>query len=85
MIGKDQKFSIHVEELMELKSYEVKGCKETESYFKVYSRTFYDRLHIKALESELKYHPENIRKIDSIKTSYINIKSRCYVKMMNLS
>ena len=67
LIGKDQKFSIHVEELMELKSYEVKGSKETESYFKVYSRTFYDRLHIKALESELKYHPENIRKIDSIK------------------
>lgn len=67
LIGKDQKFSIHVEELMELKSYEVKGSKETESYFKIYSRTFYDRLHIKALESELKYHPENIRKIDSIK------------------
>lgn len=67
LIGRDQKFSIHVEELMDLKSYEVKGCKETESYFKVYSRTFYDRLHIKALESELKYHPENIRKIDSIK------------------
>ena len=67
LIGRDQKFSIHVEELMELKSYEVKGGKETESYFKVYSRTFYDRLHIKALESELKYHPENIRKIDSIK------------------
>ena len=67
LIGKDQEFSIHVEELMDLKSYEVKGSKETESYFKVYSRTFYDRLHIKALESELKYHPENIRKIDSIK------------------
>lgn len=67
LIGKDQKFSIHVEELMDLKSYEVKGSKETESYFKIYSRTFYDRLHIKALESELKYHPENIRKIDSIK------------------
>ena len=67
LIGRDQKFSIHVEELMDLKSYEVKGSKETESYFKVYSRTFYDRLHIKALESELKYHPENIRKIDSIK------------------
>ena len=67
LIGKDQKFSIHVEELMDLKSYEVKGSKETESYFKVYSRTFYDRLYIKALESELKYHPENIRKIDSIK------------------
>lgn len=67
LIGRDQKFSIHVEELMDLKSYEVKRSKETESYFKVYSRTFYDRLHIKALESELKYHPENIRKIDSIK------------------
>ena len=67
LIGKDQKFSIHVEELMDLKSYEVKGSKETESYFKIYSRTFYDGLHIKALESELKYHPENIRKIDSIK------------------
>ncbi len=67
LLGKDQKFSIHVEELMDLGSYKVKGCKETSAYFDIYSKTTLNKLHIKALESELKYYPENIRKIDSIK------------------
>ena len=37
LIGKDQKFSIYVEDLMELNSYKVKGSKETSDYFKIHS------------------------------------------------
>lgn len=67
LIGKDQKFSIYVENLMELNSYKVKGSKETSDYFKIHSRTFLDKLHIKALENEMEYFPDNAKKIDSIK------------------
>ncbi len=67
LIGKDQKFSISVKNMMDLNTYEIKGCKETSNYFKVYSKTIHENLHIKALESEIKYYPGNARKIDSIK------------------
>ena len=67
LIGKDQKFSLHVEDLMDLNTYKIKGCKETSDYFKVYSKTIHDKLYIKALESEMEYFPDNARKIDSIK------------------
>ena len=66
LIGNDQKFSIHVKELMDLDSYKVKGCKETSDYFKIYSKTIHESLYIKALESELKHNPKNRQKIDSI-------------------
>ena len=67
LIGKDQKFSIHVKELMNLNSYKVKGCKETSDYFKIYSKTFHENIHIKALENEIEHYPDNAKKIDSIK------------------
>ena len=67
LIGNDQKFSIHVKELMDLDSYKVKGCKETLGYFKIYSKTIHENLYIKALESEIEHFPDNAKKIDSIK------------------
>ena len=66
LLGKDQKFSIHIEELMDLNAYKIMGCKETKDYFKVYSKTVHSKLYIKALESEIKYYPDNVRKIDSV-------------------
>ena len=69
LIGKDQKFSVTVDDLMDLNSYKVKGCKETSSYFDVYSRTIYNDLYIKALESEMKYNSNNKTKIDSLEKS----------------
>ncbi len=69
LIGKDQKFSLTVDNLMDLNSYKVKGCKETSSYFNVYSKTIHNILYIKALESEIKYNPNNKAKIDSLKKS----------------
>ncbi len=70
LIGKDQKFSILVKDLMRPNTYKIKGCKETSDYFKIHSRTFHDKLHIKALESEMEYFPDNTKKIDSIKLNH---------------
>ena len=67
LIGKDQKFSLYVKELMDLKTYKVKGSKETSDYFEVYSKTAHNQLYMMALKSELEYFPENIYKIDSVK------------------
>ena len=67
LIGKDQKFSLHVEDMMDLNTYKIKGSKKTSDYFKVYSKTIHNKLYIKALESEMEYFPDNARKIDSIK------------------
>ena len=68
LIGKDQKFSIDIKELMDYNSYEIKGSKETSSYFDIYAKTIYNNLYIKALNSEIEYNPNNIYKIDSLKT-----------------
>jgi len=69
LIGKDQKFSVTVDDLMDLNSYKVKGCKETSSYFDVYTKTIHNDLYIKALENEIKYNPNNKAKIDSLEKS----------------
>ena len=70
LIGKDQKFSIKVSDLMKNDTYIIKGSKETSAYFDIYNQTNYNQLYIKALESEIKYFPDNIRKIDSIKLNH---------------
>ena len=70
LIGKDQKFSIKVGDLMKNDTYIIKGSKETSAYFDIYNKTNYNKLYIKALESEIKYFPDNIRKIDSIKLNH---------------
>ena len=68
LIGNDQKFSIHVEELMDLSTYNVKGSKETSTYFDIYSHIYHNKIYIKALKNEIEYFPDNARKIDSIKS-----------------
>ena len=70
LLGKDQKFSITVGDLMRNDTYIIKGSKETAAYFDIYNRTNYNKLYIKALESEIKYFPDNARKIDSIKLNH---------------
>lgn len=83
LLGKDQKFSIHVEELMDLGSYKVKGCKETSTYFDIYSKTTLNKLHIKALESEMEFFPDNARKIDSIKLKHNEYLESIRIKYLN--
>ena len=70
LIGKDQKFSVKVGDLMRNDTYIIKGSKETSTYFDIYNKTNYNQLYIKALESEIEYFPDNARKIDSIKLNH---------------
>ena len=70
LLGKDQKFSITVGDLMRNDTYIIKGSKETSTYFDIYNKTNYNQLYIKALESEIEYFPDNARKIDSIKLNH---------------
>ena len=70
LLGKDQKFSIMVGDLMRNDTYIIKGSKETSDYFDIYAKTNYNKLYIKALESEIEYFPDNARKIDSIKLNH---------------
>ena len=69
-LGKDQKFTVNVGDLTRNETYIIKGAKETSDYFDIYARTNYNRLYIKALESEIEHFPDNARKIDSIKLNY---------------
>ena len=70
LLGKDQKFTVNVGDLTRNDTYIIKGAKETSDYFDIYTRTNYNRLYIKALESEIEYFPDNARKIDSIKLNH---------------
>lgn len=83
LIGKDQKFSIDIEELMDYNSYNAKGSKETSSYFKILSKTIHNNLYIKALKSELEYNPDNIYKIDSIKKNLYEYQESMLLKDEN--
>lgn len=70
LLGKDQRFSVIIEELMDINKYKIKGSKETSTYFDIYSKTYHNLIYIKALESEIKYFPHNARKIDSLKSTH---------------
>ena len=70
LLGKDQKFTVNVGDLTRNETYIIKGAKETSDYFDIYARTNYNRLYIKALESEIEHFPDNARKIDSIKLNH---------------
>ena len=70
LLGKDQKFTVNVGDLTRNETYIIKGAKETSDYFDIYAKTNYNRLYIKALESEIEHFPDNVRKIDSIKLNH---------------
>lgn len=67
LIGKKQKFTLKINDLNDLSSFEAKGAKETEIYFKLMDKIKRTELNITALENETEYYPENDNKIDSLK------------------
>ena len=83
LIGKDQKFSIKISDLMRNDTYIIKGSKETSVYFDIYNKTNYNQLYIKALESEIEYFSDNIRKIDSIKLNHNKYLESIKIKYRN--
>ena len=83
LIGKDQKFSIKVSDLMKNDTYIIKGSKETSAYFDIYNETNYNQLYIKALESEIEYYPNNEAKIDSLKKNLLSYQESKMLKDEN--
>ena len=67
LIGKDQRFSLKINDLDDLNSFKVKGAKETAIYYKLMAKVRQYDLMTTALESETEYFPDNVRKIDSLK------------------
>lgn len=67
LIGKDQSFSLTINDLEDLNSAKVKGGKETEIYFKLMAKVRQYDMNIAALENEKGYFPNNYKKIDSLK------------------
>lgn len=80
LIGKDQRFSVDIKELMDFNTYKIKGCKETSLYFDIYVETIHNNLYIKALESEIEYNPNNIYKIDSIKAKLYEYQESMFLR-----
>ena len=83
LIGKDQKFSIKISDLMRNDTYIIKGSKETSAYFDIYNQTNYNQLYIKALESEIEYYPNNEAKIDSLKKNLLSYQESKMLKDKN--
>ena len=83
LIGKDQKFSIKISDLMRNDTYIIKGSKETSAYFDIYNQTNYNQLYIKALESEIEYYPNNEAKIDSLKKNLLSYQESKMLKDEN--
>ena len=83
LIGKDQKFSIKISDLMRNDTYIIKGSKETSAYFDIYNETNYNQLYIKALESEIEYYPNNEAKIDSLKKNLLSYQESKMLKDEN--
>ena len=68
LVGKKQKFSLTINDLEDWSTIKVKGrAKETKLYFKLMAKVRETEANIAVLESEEGYHPENWKKIDSLK------------------
>lgn len=67
LIGKDQRYSVKINNLDDLNSFKVKGDKESAIYFKLMAKVRQYDLMTTALDSETEYFPDNVRKIDSLK------------------
>lgn len=83
LIGKDQKFSLTISDLEDLNSAKVKGCKETEIYFKLMAKVRQFDMNIAALENEKGYFPDNYRKIDSLKKDLAQFEESLKIKKKN--
>lgn len=81
LVGKKQRFKVIINDLENMTSFKVKGCaKETKTYFKLMAKVRYAEAAIAALENETGYHPENVRKIDSLKQDLDNYEESLKIK-----
>ena len=73
LVAKKQRFTVKINDIDDWSTYKVKGCaKETKIYYQLMAKVHETEANIAALESEEGYHPENWKKIDSLKKDLDN-------------
>lgn len=73
LVAKKQRFTVKINDIDNWSTYKVKGCaKETKIYYQLMAKVHETEANIAALESEEGYHPENWKKVDSLKKDLDN-------------
>ena len=81
LVSKKQRFSVIFNDLDDLNSVKVKGCaKETKIYYKLMAKVRETEANIEVLESEEGYHPDNWKKIDSLRHNLANYEESLMIR-----
>ena len=81
LVGKKQRLSVIFNDLEDLNSVKVKGCaKETKIYYKLMAKVREIEANIEVLENEEGYHPDNWKKIDSLRNDLANYEESLKIK-----
>ena len=81
LVSKKQRFSVIFNDLDDLNSVKVKGCaKETKIYYKFMAKVRETEANIEVLESEEGYHPNNWKKIDSLRHDLANYEESLMIR-----
>ena len=81
LVSKKQRFSVIFNDLDDLNSVRVKGCaKETKIYYKLMAKVREAEANIEVLESEEGYHPDNWKKIDSLRHNLANYEESLMIR-----
>lgn len=81
LVSKKQRFSVIFNDLDDLNSVRVKGCaKETKIYYKLMAKVRETEANIEVLESEEGYHPDNWKKIDSLRHDLANYEESLMIR-----
>lgn len=84
LVSKKQRFSLIFNDLEDLNSVKVKGCaKETKIYYKLMAKVRKTEANIEVLENEEGYHPDNWKKIDSLRNDLANYEESLKIKKKN--
>ena len=84
LVGKKQRLSVIFNDLEDLNSVKVKGCaKETKIYYKLMAKVREIEANIEVLENEEGYHPDNWKKIDSLRNDLANYEESLKIKKKN--
>ena len=84
LVSKKQRFSLIFNDLEDLNSVKVKRCaKETKIYYKLMAKVRKTEANIEVLENEEGYHPDNWKKIDSLRNDLANYEESLKIKKKN--
>ena len=81
LVAKKQRFSVKISDIEDWNSIKVKGCAtETKLYYKLMAKVHETEANIAVLEGVEGYHPENWRKIDSLREDLANYEESLKIK-----